>query len=96
MLVTALSELPVLNRGRGSKFINIPGAKLKNREEYIVAVDLIQDGEKLTIRAGNKHKVMKPAEVDEHAAERGRRGYKLPRGYQRVDSIEVERRSEQS
>jgi topoisomerase-4 subunit A len=89
MLVTALAELPLLNRGRGSKFINISSPKLKTREEYVVAIDLIQDGEKLTLYAGNKHKVMKPAEVDEYAVERGRRGYKLPRGYQKVDAIAV-------
>jgi topoisomerase IV subunit A len=89
MLVTALGELPVLNRGRGAKFIGIPSPKLKAREEYVVAIDLIQDGEKLTLYAGGKHKVMRPAEVDEHAAERGRRGYKLPRGYQKIDAIQV-------
>ena len=33
---------------------------------------------------------MKAAEVDEFAGERGRRGRKLPRGYQKVDRIKVE------
>jgi topoisomerase-4 subunit A len=32
---------------------------------------------------------MKADEVDEFAGERGRRGRKLPRGYQKVDGIEV-------
>jgi topoisomerase-4 subunit A len=32
---------------------------------------------------------MKPDEVDEFAGERGRRGHKLPRGYQKVERIEV-------
>jgi topoisomerase-4 subunit A len=91
MLVTALAELPLLNRGKGTKFINIPRAKFKTREEYVVSTDLIQDGEKLTLYAGNKYKVMKPPSVDEYAAERGRRGYKLPRGYQRVDAIKIAR-----
>ena len=36
---------------------------------------------------------MKAAEVDEFAGERGRRGRKLPRGYQKVDSISVEEKS---
>jgi topoisomerase-4 subunit A len=52
-------------------------------------MDLIQDGEKLTVYAGKKHKTMKAGEVDEHAGERGRRGRKLPRGYQKVDRMEV-------
>ena len=39
--------------------------------------------------AGKKYKTMKASEVDEFAGERGRRGHKLPRGYQKVDRIEV-------
>ncbi len=89
MLVTALEELPQMSRGKGNKIINIPPAKLKQGEEWVCAVDLIQDGEKLTIYAGKKYKTMRPDEVDGHAAERGKRGLKLPRGYQKVDAIEV-------
>jgi len=90
MLVTPLSELPQLAKGKGNKIINIPSAKFKTREEYVVAIDLIQDGEKLTVHAGKKYKTMKTDEVMEHAGERGRRGNKLPRGYQNVDRIEVQ------
>ncbi len=89
MLVTELSELPQMAKGKGNKIINVPSAKLKGNEEWICAVDLIQDNEKLMIYAGKKHKTMSGGEVDEHYAERGKRGFKLPRGYQKVDAIEV-------
>jgi len=90
MLVTDMAELPQMSKGKGNKIINVPTAKLKNAEEWICAVELIQDGEKLTIFAGKKHKTMKADEVDEHTGERGKRGLKLPRGYQKVDKIKVE------
>jgi topoisomerase-4 subunit A len=90
MLVIPLAELPQMTRGKGNKIINIPSARLKAREEYVAAIRCIQDGEKLTVYAGKKHKTMKAAEVDEFAGERGRRGRKLPRGYQKVDRIRVE------
>ncbi len=90
MLVTALDELPQMARGKGVKIINIPSAKLKTREEYVAAITLVQDGEPLTVYAGKKHKKMKGEEVDEFAGERGRRGHKLPRGYQKVDGLEPE------
>ncbi len=93
-LVIALEEVPQMSRGKGNKIINVPSAKLKAREEYVAAIDCIQDGEKLTVYAGKKHKTMKAAEVDEFAGERGRRGRKLPRGYQKVDRIEVLRKDE--
>jgi len=89
MLVIPLAELPRLARGKGNKIINIPAAKLKSRNEYVAAMECIQDGEKLLVRAGKKYKTMKAGEVDEFAGERGRRGLKLPRGYQKVDAIEV-------
>ncbi len=89
MLVIPLAEVPRLVRGKGNKIINIPAAKLKGRDEYVAAMTCIQDGEKLLVRAGKKHKTMKADEVDEFAGERGRRGRKLPRGYQKVDGIEV-------
>ena len=90
MLVIPLAELPQMTRGKGNKIINIPSARLKAREEYVAALECIQDGEKLTVYAGKKHKTMKADEVDEFAGERGRRGRKLPRGFQKVDRINVE------
>lgn len=90
MLVTELSELPHMSKGKGNKIINVPSAKLKAGEESVCAIELIQDGEKLTVYAGKKHKTMSATEVDEHYAERGKRGLKLPRGYQKVDKVEVQ------
>lgn len=89
MLVIPLSELPQLPKGKGNKIIGIPSGKLSAREDYVVAVTCIQDGEPLAIYSGQRHKTMKPAEVDEYAGERGQRGSKLPRGFQKVDRIEV-------
>ena len=93
MLVTLLSELPQMSKGKGNKIINVPPAKLKAGEEVVCAIDLVQDGEKLTVYSGKKFKTMSANEVDEHAADRGKRGLKLPRGYQKVDRIEVIRKS---
>ena len=93
MLVTTLADLPIMAKGKGNKIINIPSAKFKTREEFVQAIELVQDGEKVTVYAGKKHKTMKGPEVDEYVAERGRRGWKLPRGYQAVDRVEVERKS---
>ncbi|MBT8129735.1 MAG: DNA topoisomerase IV subunit A [Gammaproteobacteria bacterium] len=90
MLVTELSELPQMARGKGNKIINIPAARLKADDEKVVAMSLVQDGEKLTVHSGKKYKVMKPDEVDSYYGERGRRGLKLPRGYRSVDLLEVQ------
>jgi len=90
MLVTPLAELPVLNRGKGNRFIGIPALKFRTRQEFVVAAAVVQPGEKLVLRAGKQTKTMKPDELERHAGERGRRGIKLPRGYQKIDAIHVE------
>lgn len=90
-LVAALNELPVLPRGKGNKIINIPSARLKAREEFVAVMELVKDGEQVTLYCGKKHKTMSGDEVDEYAGERGLRGRKLPRGYQKVDAVEVEK-----
>ena len=91
LLVTELKEMPQMARGKGIKFMNIPTPKFKKREEFVAFVELIQDDEPLTVYAGKKHKTLKGAEVDEYVLERARRGFKLPRGYQAVDRIDIEK-----
>jgi len=93
MLVAPLLELPKMARGKGNKIINVPTAKLKDGSEDVVAIDLIKDGEKLTLYTGKKTKILSAAEVDEFAGERGKRGLKLPRLYQKLESIEVIKKS---
>ena len=91
MMVTELSEMPQMARGKGIKFINIPTPRFKKRDEFVAHVELIQDDEPMTVYAGKKHKTLKGPEVDEYVVERARRGYKLPRGYQSVDRLVVEK-----
>ena len=43
----------------------------------------------LTVYAGRRHHNLKPSDLDHYRGERGRRGSKLPRGFQNVDHIEV-------
>jgi topoisomerase-4 subunit A len=87
MLVVSVAELPQLPKGKGIKIIGIPSAKVASREEYLAAITCVQDGEKLTIYSGQRHKTLKGDEVDEYVGERGRRGNKLPRGFRKVDSM---------
>jgi len=90
MLKFPITELPALSRGKGNKIISIPGKRVESREEFVVAVAAVPDGGKLTIISGKRHMTLKPADLDHFAGERGRRGNKLPRGFQRVEEVIVE------
>ncbi len=89
MLVFPVTELPVLTRGKGNKIIGIQTAKLKTREEFVVAAAVIQDKQAVKIWAGRRHLLMKLKDMEHYVGERGRRGHKLPRGFQKVDRIEI-------
>ncbi len=89
LLVTRLKELPQLSRGKGNKIINIPSKRLKDGDESMAAIVLLQPKDKLTVVAGKRHKSMRPSEWSDYQGERGKRGKKLPRGYQKVDAVEV-------
>ncbi|MEA3278731.1 MAG: DNA topoisomerase IV subunit A [Pseudomonadota bacterium] len=89
MLVFPVSELPELSRGKGNKIINIPTARAKEREEFVVGLAVVHEGGSLTIRSGRRHFTLKPSDLEGYQGDRGRRGKKLPRGFQRVESLEV-------
>ena len=87
MLVFPLSELPQLARGKGNKIINIPSSRLQAREEFVVDYAVISEGGSLVVHSGKRYLVMKPKDLEHYRGERGRRGHKLPRGFQKVDRL---------
>lgn len=89
MLVFPVQELPELGRGKGNKIINIPSARAAAREELLVALVTLSPEDTLQVNSGRQHLKMKPSDLEHYRGERGRRGNKLPRGYQRVDSLDV-------
>ena len=89
MLAFPAVDLPELARGKGNKIINIPSSRLQAREEWMAAVVVVGEDQSLTIHSGKRHHVLKRPDLEHYRGERGRRGNKLPRGFQKVDRIEV-------
>ncbi len=83
LLVTEIKEFPILGRGKGLKIMQIHPAKLKARDEYLIAVSAFGEGESLMLMSGKRHITLKPADINTFHTERGRRGNILPRGFQR-------------
>jgi topoisomerase-4 subunit A len=90
LLAFPLSDLPELSRGKGNKIINIPSSRLQSREEFVVDFAVIQEGGSLVVHSGKRYLVMKAKDLEHYRGERGRRGHKLPRGFQKVDRLEAE------
>jgi topoisomerase-4 subunit A len=89
LLMFPLGELPVLARGKGNKIISITSAKVASREEFMTAVAVIAPRQTLRVVSGKRFLNLSFAELEHYRGERGRRGNKLPRGFQKVDAIAV-------
>jgi topoisomerase IV subunit A len=86
--VIPIRDLPQLAKGKGNKIINVPPKKLKAGEEIVGAIHCIEEKDSLTLHVGKKFKTMNHRELMDYVIERGKRGSKLPRGWQNVDWVE--------
>ncbi len=89
LLIFPLRQLPRLQRGKGNKIIQIPSARAASREEYLTNIVVLSELDMLVIYAGKRHHKIRFSELKNYIGERGCRGNKLPRGFQKVDRMEV-------
>jgi topoisomerase-4 subunit A len=90
LLLFKVADLPQLGKGKGNKIIGIPGERVASREEYLTDLAVLPSGATLVLQAGKRTLSLKPDDLEHYKGERGRRGNKLPRGFQRVDALLVE------
>ncbi len=89
MLVFPVTELPELSKGKGNKILSIPSSRLASREEFMLGVAVVSPGRQLLVHSGKRYLNMGLSDLEHYRGERGRRGNKLPRGFQKVDRVEV-------
>lgn len=85
LLVFPVKDLPQLAKGKGNKLMNIAA----DENETVLSVLALSEGQKLTVQAGSRHITLKWSDLDVYRGERGRRGAKLPRGFQKVDGMRI-------
>jgi topoisomerase-4 subunit A len=91
LLTFPVADLPVMSKGKGNKIINLG----TGGTEDLIGLSLMKEGDMLIVNAGKRHVKMKFADLEHYQGERGRRGNKLPRGFQNVTSIEVIRKDDE-
>lgn len=90
LLVFKVSDLPQLSRGKGNKLIGIATDRAAKREEWVVDIAVLSAQSALVVLAGKRTLTLKFNDLEHYQGERGRRGSLLPRGFQRVDGLQVE------
>ncbi|AYG47888.1 DNA topoisomerase IV subunit A (plasmid) [Pseudomonas sp. Leaf58] len=89
LLIFQASELPQLPKGKGNKIISVPGDRVASREEMMTQLVTLSEGDSLLITAGKRTMTLKPSDLEGYKSSRGKRGSLLPKGYQKVDQVEV-------
>ena len=90
LLVFPATDLPQLAKGKGNKMIGIPNARAMAREELMVSAVAFRENQPLIVHSGKRTLTLKFSDLEHYLGERGRRGNKLPRGFQKVDALSVE------
>lgn len=96
LLLFPVASLPELSKGKGNKMVNILSARVAAREEFVVDTAILNENSNLTLFSGRRKLILKAKDLAHYQGERGRRGHKLPRGFQRVEAIEVNHREEKT
>ena len=85
LLVFPVKDLPKLSKGKGNKLISL------ETTESLKSLVVCKTGDKLVVHTSNRHLTLKWSDVEHYRGERGKRGAKLPRGFQRVESVTLEK-----
>lgn len=90
LLVFPVVDLPELAKGKGNKIIQIPPVDFNSGADKVLDMLAIPAGAALKIMAGKRHLSLKSSDIALFSSGRAKRGLPLPRGFQRVDSLELD------
>lgn len=89
LLIFSVGDLPMLPRGKGNKILNISSKKASQREEYLADIVVLNHNSNLVLYSGKRSFTLKPNDLKNYHSDRGLRGSKLPRGFQKIDRLET-------
>ncbi|EXF56150.1 DNA topoisomerase IV, A subunit [Acinetobacter sp. 1294596] len=85
LLVLPVSELPSLNKGKGNKLIQL------EQDEQLLSMTTLNLNEIIQVIAGQKILNIKPGDLNKYLGKRASKGQLLPRGYQKVNRLLIQR-----
>lgn len=91
LLIFPLADLPELVKGKGNKLIQIPPADLASGKDAVVAVCALPADAELKVLSGKRFVTLKAMDIEIYRGNRAQRGSLLPRGFQKVDGLELNR-----
>lgn len=89
LLTFPVAELPQLAKGKGNRILSIPTDKASARTELMSYLVVHGRDESVMVTAGKRSMTLKAADLESYLNMRGKRGSMLPKGFQKVDALEV-------
>ncbi len=90
ILIFKLRQLPNLKKGQGNKIISIRKKALNSPfPETLNFLKILPFNANIIIHSGRHYLKLSPGNQKDYTGMRGHRGKKLPRGYQKVDRVEI-------
>lgn len=83
LLIFALDDLPILSKGKGNKLIAL------EKGEKILAMTAFHEKASLMLDTGSRVLTIKGNDLAHYIGKRGARGHLLPRGYQKMLSMQT-------
>ena len=85
LLVLDLAELPVLNKGKGNKLIQL------EVKEQVLSMTMLNLNEIIHVVAGQQLLKLKGDDLQKYIGKRATKGQLLPRGYQKANKLFIQR-----
>lgn len=85
LLLTELTELPMLNKGKGNKLMQL------DAKERIVSMTTLNLDDVLQVVAGQQQLKLKGDDLLKYIGKRASKGQVLPRGYQKANKLFIQR-----
>ena len=85
LLLIELSELPMLNKGKGNKLIQL------DTSDRILSMTSLDLNETIQVVAGQQQLKLKGDDLLKYVAKRATKGQLLPRGYQKANKLFIQR-----
>lgn len=83
VLLVELAELPVLNKGKGNKLMQI------DAKDHIVTIVALSLNDILEVTAGQRTLKLKGEDLQKFVSKRGSKGQVLPRGFQKATQLMI-------
>jgi topoisomerase-4 subunit A len=90
VLALPTAQIEEMAAGKGQNLFGIPGKKSADRDEYLVAMAVVQPGELLTVYSGASAPMkLKFDELKQFQDKKGQRRQRFSRAYKQIDRLEV-------